>query len=376
MVACYLGSLAKHDPNSDPSARLFLVMCVSQMSQCPSIRMTIRHLLIVCGMLVLGAGSLRSADTASFDFPIKDSSDIPPRLANPVKQIVSSDGIGYTIFALQPANPGEEVLVTVVFEDGAEGGPSLLWIDDSGQQVTLSASLSDGVEGKNQRTVAIPVASALSGGRLVISGDQSKILRARIDWLAPLPTLAAADQRPGRYLLNDRLIPVDAVNGQPPVVEPDAWIGKVFEASLQEEPAAIDEAVEFVVPLGAAASQVRLTARFLGLPLDQGVTVWLNGTYMGELRPEVPSLNDAGYVVDDSGGSTYAGWRAGSLLIRASDFQQGDNSLVLSTKATGVYVRDAALQFRPVTTPASSTEQPASSGDSVDLDSQNLDLSP
>lgn len=346
------------------------------MSQRPSTRSVARRMLAVCAVVLFVAGAARAADTTSFDFPIKDSADVPARLASPVKQIVSSDGIGYTIFALQPANPGEEVLATVVFEDGAEGGPALLWIDDSGQQVTLSANLSDGVEGNNQRTVAIPVASALSGGRLVISGDQSKILRARLDWLAPAPTLAAADQRPGRYLMNDRLIPVDAVNGQPPVAEPDAWIGKVFEAFLQEEPAAIDGAVEFVVPLGAPASQVLLTARFLGLPLDQGITVWLNGNYVGELRPQAPSLNDPGYVVADSGESTYAGWRAGSLLIRASNFQKGDNSLVLSTKSTGVYIRDAALQLRPAAAPAFSAEPAVSSGDSVDLDSQNLDLSP
>lgn len=330
------------------------------------------------GMLAaifLAVGSLVAADTASFDFPIKDSAEVPARLASPVKQIVSSGGVGYTIFALQPANPGEEVLVTVVFEDGAEGGPALLWIDDSGQQLTLSANLSDGIQGKNQRTVAIPVASALSGGRLVISGDQSKILRARLDWLAPVPTLAAADQRPGRYLMNDRLIPVDAVNGQPPVVEPDAWIGKVYEAFLQEEPAAMDGAVEFVVPLGAPASQVLLSARFLGLPLDQGVSVWLNGEYVGELRPQTPSLNDPGYITDESGGSVFSGWRSGSLLIRASDFQQGDNSLVLSAEVSGVSIRDAALQLRPAATPAPASPQ-ASSAEAVDLDSQNQDLSP
>lgn len=351
-------------------------MCVFQMSQWPHARSLGRAALAIFAALVLASGSLRAADTASFDFPVKDSTEIPARLAGPVKQIVSSDSIGYTIFALQPANPGEEVLVTVVFEDGSEGGPALLWIDDSGQQVTLSSSLSDGVEGRNQRTVAIPVASALSGGRLVISGDQSRVLRVRLDWLAPVSTLAAADQRPGRYLANDRLIPVDAVNGQPPVAEPDAWIGKVYEAFLQEEPASLDGAVEFVVPLGEVASQVLLSARFLGLPLDQGVSVWLNEKYIGELRPQVPPLTDAGYIVDESGDSSYAGWRSGSLLIRASDLSQGENSLVVSTSSSGVYIRDAALQLRPAASPAPSPGQTVSAGDSVDLDSQNLDLSP
>ncbi len=350
-------------------------MCVIQMLQWPRARSVAPGLLAVLAVFLLVAGSVRAADTVSFDFPITDSTAVPARLASPVKQIISSGGVGYTIFALQPANPGEEVVITVVFEDGAEGGPALLWIDDSGQQVTLSASLSDGVQGKNQRTVAIPAASALSGGRLVISGDQSKILRARLDWLAPVPAFAAADQRPGRYLLNDRFIPADAANGQPPVAEPDAWLGKVYEAFLQEEPAAIEGAIEFVVPLGTPASQVLLTARFLGLPLDQGVSVWLNGEYVGDIRPQIPSLNDPGYIIDESGGSTYAGWRAGSLLIRASDFQQGDNSLVLSAKSSGVSIRDAALQLRPASTSAQPSPQ-ASSGDSVDLDSQNLDLSP
>ncbi len=208
----------------------------------------------------------------------------------------------------------------------------------------------------------------------MISGDQSKILRARLDWLAPVSTLAAADQRPGRYLLNDQLIPVDAVNGQPPVAEPDAWLGKVFEAFLQEEPAAIDGAVEFVVPLGTPASQVLLTARFLGLPLDQGVSVWLNGDYVGELRPQVPSLNDAGYVLDESGGSTYAGWR--SVLCSSAPR--------ISSRVT---TRSSCLRRHPASmsaTPRSSSVPPrpgpvvpqVSSGDSVDLDSQNLDLSP
>ncbi|GAT34256.1 hypothetical protein TSACC_22681 [Terrimicrobium sacchariphilum] len=351
-------------------------MCVFQMSQWPDARSVARTALAIFSAVMLVWTPLQAADTASFDFPIKDSADIPARMAGPVKQIISSDGIGYTIFALQPATPGEEVLATVVFEDGPEGGPALLWIDDSGQQVTLSSSLSDGVEGKNQRTVAIPVASALSGGRLVISGDQSKVLRARLDWLSPVSTVAAADQRPGRYLVNDRLVPVDAVNGQPPVAEPDAWIGKVYEAFLQEEPASVEGGVEFVVPLGEPASQVLLSARFLGLPLDQGVSVWLNKKYIGELHPQVPPLTDAGYVVDESGDSSYAGWRTGSLFIRASDFQQGDNSLVISSRATGAYIRDAALQFRPAASPTPSPGQTVSAGDSVDLDSQNLDLSP
>ncbi len=106
-------------------------MCVFQMLQWPKACSTRSGLLAVLGAFFLATGSVRAADTASFDFPITDSTAIPSRLAGPVKQIVSSDRIGYTIFALQPANPGEEVLVTVVFEDGAEGGPALLWIDDS-----------------------------------------------------------------------------------------------------------------------------------------------------------------------------------------------------------------------------------------------------
>lgn len=322
--------------------------------------------LLAFGILV---SMVEGADFAVVDFPVKVGKGAGERFSAEPRQLMASDGMGYAEFSLKGAGDGEQLLVTVVFVEDAEGGgPSILWFGkDGGRQMTLSENLGDGVEGSNQRTVLVPGEDAEAGGRILLSGDQRKILRVRFDWTARTEVLVGADQKPVSVMLGDRAMQTGEVSGGRQAGVADAWRGDIFEASLQEEPQAMDGNVEVVAPLGDEPGDALLSASFLGLPLGGAVDVWVNGKKAGQLWPQAPSFTDPGYIKGAGGGMQYAGWRGGTLVVPAEYLHLGDNTLVLSAGAQHVYMKDALLQFRAG---EAGREEPAA----VDLDSLNQSL--
>lgn len=299
-----------------------------------------------------------AAESITLDLPIKTPLKLPARLAEAPQQVTSPDGTGYTQFSMRPAAEGEQLFVTIIFKEDGKNGLAIFWMGEGSQQTTLSENLADGVTGFNQRTLAIPAALASEAGKLVISGDQSKILRIRLDWVPASTVYVAADQSPVSFVAGDRLQAPTDLTGIPQAGLPDTWLGTVLDASLQEGVEEVQGSVGFAVPLDSKVSQVLFRVKLLGLPLDQSVSVWINGQPAGNLQPIVPPLSDAGYLADSQGEVTYAGWRNGALLLPASQLKSGENTIQIESKSTGVFIRDAALQLRaPAADPAAIAAQ-------------------
>jgi hypothetical protein len=287
-----------------------------------------------------------AAETVVLDFPLNEDASLSTQFTAPPRQLARFDGEGYAEIYLAPVPEGERLAVTVIFEDTPEESPALFWVDAiSGQRTTLSAALSDGISGPNQRTILVSKETTSNEGRLVISGNQSKIKRIRLDWTAPNEVLIASDQGALRLISGGRAFQETELSGDRNLSPPDAWFGEVLEASLQEEPVELKEGVEFVVPLPRQVNQALLRARFLGLPLQDTVEVWINGTDAGEFHPVVPGLSDPGYILEN-GTTEYSGWRDASIIIPAGLLAEGDNSIVLRSPDSTAYVRDASLQLK------------------------------
>lgn len=295
-----------------------------------------------------GGQVARANDVWISDLPVAASSVPSSRFAQPPSQQSDESGDGFLVLPLQPVVADQDLLVTLLFQEGFEKGPAVFWKNEtSGEQVTLSENLAEGVEGPNQRSLLIPASLTNSPGRLVIQGRREQLLRIRLDWAIPRVVTAAADQRPISFIAADRLLASTELDGLPPLSLPDSWFGQVIEASLQEEPLALGEAVEFVSNLDQSASQALLLTKVLGLPLDADIPVWLNGSLAGHLRPALPSLTDPGYLNDSQGSAIYAGWRTAVLSLSADHLKPGDNSIVIGAAGALVFIKDTSLQLRP-----------------------------
>ncbi len=292
-------------------------------------------------------GQLRAAGSTTIDFPIDAPREVPLGLGALPIQVTAPDGMGYAEFFLLPVPEDQELFLTIIFKENGKSGPGIVWTDSvTEEQVTVSADLAEGVVGLNQRTIRLPSQIASRSGRLIITGNQKNLLRARLDWIAPTSVFVAADQEAPELISNGRTFTGQELSGGEQLALPDAWFGDVLDAPLQEGVLALDGNVKFIVPLNRPPEQSLLRARFLGLPLAASVKVWINGKLAGRIQPMVPLLSDAGFVRLGGGRIAYAGWRAGALLIDDGLLKAGDNAIVIESPRKGGFLRDAALQVR------------------------------
>lgn len=315
---------------------------------------------VLLAFAILGiAAAARGDEFVTVDFPIASRKISAAGLSAPPRQVVTPDGRGYAEILLRPARKDYRVFLTFVFREDGGRGPAVFWHGDtSGQRVTLSDNLAEGVVGLNRRTLLLPTDISGEAGRVYVLGRQDQLLRLRIDWTVPAATLVAPDQeRPALFLGGAALLDRD-VTGQAPMTPPDAWFGSVLDAALQTEVAELSENTELVVPLKGTAGAARLSARFLGLPLGRGVRVWINGKSAGRLTPAVPSLTDPGYIRRDRR-TAYAGWREGSLYLEPGVLKDGENTILFETPGPGVYLSGSALEIESAT---------AASGDALPVD--------
>ncbi len=320
------------------------------------------------------SSALNAAGTLTVDLPIRGPMVYPEGLVTAPRQVTTPDGQGYAEFLLMPAAKGEVLFVTVIFEEDGSEGPSMFWTGDvSGEQVTLSTGLAEGVSGLNRRTVRLPEEVLGEAGRIYLSGDQRKILRVRLDWVAPTGVFVATDEQRPDLIAGGRILFDQEMSGGEALAPPDSWFGDVLDASLLEGVASLDGNVEFAVPLSAPGEQALLRAKFLGLAPGASVKVWVNGQVAGRLQPDVPPLTDAGYLRLRSGRVAYAGWREGSILIADGLLKAGENSIVIQTAKKRSFIRDAALQLR-VAPVAPEVESPKPEDPTVEITSESVEL--
>jgi hypothetical protein len=305
----------------------------------------LRHAAGLAFFAGLVAASAWADESVTIDFPIRQSDIVAEGLSAPPRQVAAPNGDGYAEVLLRPVRKGDRIFLTFVFEEKDGKGPSVFWSGDAtGKQVTLTDNLAEGVSGLNRRTFALPDEVAREAGHLYIMGRQDRLLRLRIDWLQPSETFVATDQeRPALILGGAAQLDRD-LTGQAKMTPPDAWLGSVLDAALQDGVADLSENIELVVPLKAEPGQTRLRAKFLGLPLGRSVRVWVNGRIVGRMQPETPSLTDPGYVRRGRR-IAYAGWREGALVLAPGVLQKGENTILFESPGKGVYLSGAALEI-------------------------------
>lgn len=299
-------------------------------------------------LLCLFGASALDADVVTIDFPVKSApSKVSSLLSEAPRQVSTPDGMGYAEVSLPGVQDDRNLLISVVFIDNEERGLAVYWINGvTGQQTGISSDLSEGVSGINQRTLLMPWEATCLPGKLIIQGDQSKLLRLKLDWATSRKIYASTEQKPVAVMGDDRLLQSTEITGEKPLAPPDLWLGGTFEASLQETPESLSENVEFLATLNQQPEQCVLSAKLLGLPLSKSVEVWVNGVRVGQLQPIVPPLSDVGYLQDESGKTIYAGWRKGAIYIPTELFMTGDNSILFVSPGGDTFIRDATLQLK------------------------------
>jgi hypothetical protein len=307
----------------------------------PSVRAGLRLAIVLC----LAGCSAWADEFVTVDFPVTTRKIVAPGLSAAPRQVAAPDGMGYTEVLLRPVRKETRVALTFVFKEDGGKGPSVFWKGDaSGQQVTISDDLGQGVVGMNRRTIMLPPEISNEAGRLYVMGRQDWLRRMRIDWCEPSSVLVAADQeRPALLVGGAKLLDRD-VTGQTVMTPPDAWFGPVLDAALMDGVVDLSESVELEVPLKGTSGNVRLRAKFLGLPLQRAVRVWVNGKPAGRMQPELPSMTDPGYV-RGAKRMVYAGWREGSLFLEAGTLQDGSNTILFESPGKGVFLSGAAMEI-------------------------------
>jgi|GEM_PF-1292376 len=325
-------------------------------------------ILRLIAILCFACAFARADEFVTIDFPIGPEKLVSPGLSVSPRQVERPDGVGYTEVWLRPVHKTDQVFLTFIFEEDGDKSLAVFWSGDvSGRQTTICESLAQGVTGLNSRTIALPGVISSEAGRLYIMGRQTLLKRLRIDWCEPTQTFVAGDQERAAFISSGRVKLDRELTGQGVMTPPDAWFGKVLDASLQDGVAPLSENTEFMVPIKGVVAQARLRAKFLDLPLGKSVRIWVNGRVAGRIQPESPSLTDPGYVRRDHH-TIYAGWRQGALYIEPELLKQGDNSILFESAGKGVYVSGTALELE--------SEAPAAAPDeNSDLNDLNPELS-
>ncbi len=296
---------------------------------------------VVC----LASLSARADEFVTIDFPITGKRIVAAGLSATPRQVATPDGLGYAEVLLRPVRKDYRVLLTFIFNEEGGKGPAVFWSGDvSGQQVTISDNLAQGVSGLNRRTIALPAEITNESGRLYVMGRQDWLRRLRIDWCEPASVLVAADQERPALISGGGVLLGRETTGQAVMTPPDAWFGQVLDAALQDGVIDLSENTELEVPLKGAAGRIRLRAKFLGLSLGKSVRVWVNGKLAGRMQPLLPSLTDPGYV-RGAKRTIYAGWREGAIFLEAGTLVEGKNTILFESPGKGVFLSGAAMEI-------------------------------
>jgi len=249
-------------------------------------------------------------------------------------------------------------VMTVVFDDRGDGGPSVEWRASDGTATVVSAGLGETGNslGLNARTLLLPQALTREGGVALISyygkfeGLVSVTIRpAREDLLAVLGT------RSDPALVDEALKVFDRGEVDGSRREPltgDVRNGSVVAAELSAGIKQLDGELEFIVPIDGKVEGAMLHLDALGLDPEASIGVRVNSTTAGSLGFQSFRLDDPALVPDAGGHLALAGWRNGSLFIPARLLVPGDNSLAFTLKRSGsdsasaVFLKNAAFHVR------------------------------
>ena len=269
------------------------------------------------------------------------------------------------------ANSSDSYLLTVVFYDTNDSGPTVDWIFPDQSALRLSEGLGESPEplGLHCRSLLIPPSLAKTGGRISISMPwrQSGLVKAVVE---PARTTTVATIPP---TLNPAIIDRSGnardrqdVNGLPPSpLTGDVRHGRLIEAELSATIEPLNDILEFHIPVDAEIESAALHCEILGLDLEARIFVFLNDISLGELNTSPPRLDDPSLAPDASGRIRPAGWRKFGLFLPAFAWKVGTNSLLLRLRSPRlsvshpVFIKNSSIQI--VFSPPHNTTPPLKS---------------
>ncbi|MEY5063378.1 MAG: hypothetical protein RLZZ112_1342, partial [Verrucomicrobiota bacterium] len=195
------------------------------------------------------------------------------------------------------------------------------------ESVTLSADLGEGNPFWHQRALFLDATRIGPGGQIWIEAKGSALERVQLEWVDGVGWGLA--QR-GRFVQSGsgRLLRADELYGDAYRPEaPESALG-VTETLLQPGPIPIHErSVRLHVPLAEAVDYARLEFWAAGLAADEAVLFSLNEAPWEELIPEIPRLEDPGYLHHPERRRTdLAGWRKVVRFLPGQFLRKGPNT--------------------------------------------------
>lgn len=280
---------------------------------------------ILAGLaFIVGADSVRAQERVAVWNRAEGSSNGPEWML-PVRWL-EQEGMEIWNTEIRPAGLGQAMLVTVVFRPNSGGFVRAIWRSPS-ESVTLSADLGEGNPPWHQRSLFLDASRIGSGGQIWIEAKGSALERVRLEWV---DGVGWGLPQKGRFVQSGsgRLLRAEELYGDAYRPEPAESVSGVIETLLQPGPLSIHErSVRLHVPLAEAADYARLEFWVAGLSADEAVLFSLNEAPWEELRPEVPRLDDPGYLHQPEKNRTeLAGWRQVVRFLPGSALRKGPNT--------------------------------------------------
>lgn len=311
-------------------------------------RAALRRARWLCALMAL-AGTACAQDFAVLDFPLPADPPTPAGFVAPPEEWHA--GTARIELPLMPVSQDVMIYVSVVFRDQPGARLRAKWVGEGRKRFerVLSENLCEGINGWNQRTLQLPYDCIVDPGAFVLEAGAADhaVKRIELVWAYPNVVYSSAAARTIQYVQNSRkgfseADFADAVKGRR---LPDSWSGGIWKAVLQDGAEALDDGIEFSVPMNSSPRAAVFRAKILGAPIDASAVLWVNGEKLSAASLETPELSDPGYLQDYEGRLNYAGWREMAVILPWGLLRKGENSLVLEP-AAGVYVKGAMLELK------------------------------
>lgn len=310
-----------------------------------------RFLALLCGLcMVLGAASAWCQDPLVLEFPLKDEVLPPAGLVTPAAE-TQVNGHSIIEIPFTPVNQDTNVYVTIVFREEPGAVLQASWIGTGHRafEKVLSNNIMEGIQGWNQRTLAIPYGLISDFGSLVITSNSGShtIKRIAIAWAVPNITYSSGEGQNAEYIQSSRKVFSESsfIDAKPGSGVQDTWVGEVAKAGLQDGVEGMDNGVELVMTLDSQPRFAVFRAKFLGADIDGIVEITVNGKRLLPVTLETPDLTDPGYMEDYTGNVSYAGWREASIRVPSGLLRNGENSIIVESMA-GVYIKNSLLEVK------------------------------
>jgi hypothetical protein len=305
------------------------------------------HFMVAAGILYLGAVDCCLADSFTFDLRATGRLEFPAWI--PDRPLAIPKSQAELSFPVVPGADDDDLALTVVFQEELGGFLSVYWESALGKRQLLAPNLFENIGLPNQRTLLINRPTMGGPGAIVLKSSQAvlNVLRVRLDWARP-GVVRLVDNIPNGALVTTggKMAAPEEVDGTPLTPIADSWEGRILTTSVTDQAERIEKGVDFSVSIPNKVSRVRLEVLVNGLPLDQSLTLWLNGAIVGTLALEVPDLTDPGYEKGGEGSMRFIGWRKGVMILSGSQLPVGESHFQFQAPSDApVAIRDFLLQL-------------------------------